>query len=64
MHLIPFQGEVEWDKFIKGLKDIKFDGCISLETGINRKTPLTILEQMQISLAQLARWFASQIEKN
>ena len=31
-HLLPWQGSINWDDFTKGLKEINFDGCISLET--------------------------------
>ena len=61
-HLIPFHGEIEWDKFIKGLNDIRYQGCLSLETEISLKMPEEIREKMQKALAELARWFASQIK--
>ena len=61
-HLIPFQGEVDWSKFIKGLKEIGFNGCISLETQIGKNTPNPMRENMQISLSKIARWIAEQIE--
>lgn len=63
-HLIPFQGFIDWDKFIKGLRDISFKGCISFETAIQPLTPEPIKEQFQIAQANLARWFADQVEKS
>lgn len=62
-HLIPFQGFIDWDKFVQGLKAISFNGCISLETGIQLKTPEPMREQLQVAQAGIARWFAEQIEK-
>ena len=62
-HLIPFQGEVDWDKFVKGLKEIKYQGCISLETQISLKTPEPMREKMQLALSDIARWLADQVGK-
>lgn len=60
-HLLPFQGEVDWDKFIKGLQKIGYTGCISLETQISKKMPEPIREKMQLALSEIARFFALQI---
>ena len=62
-HLIPFQGEIDWNGFVKGLKEIGFQGCISLETIISPKMPEPMREQMQKGLAGIARWFAKQIDE-
>jgi sugar phosphate isomerase/epimerase len=62
-HLPPFQGNLNWAGFIKGLKEIHFDGCISLETGISLSTPEPMRERMQIELANVARYIADEIEK-
>ena len=61
-HLIPYQGEIDWAGFVKGLKEIGFDGCISLETKINPKTPEPMKEQLQIGLANIARFFAEKVD--
>ena len=63
-HLVPFQGQIDWMAVIKGLREIKYDGCFSLETNFNRKTPQPALESLQLGLAQLAKWFVAQIENN
>lgn len=34
-HLLPFEGTIDWDAFAAALKEIKFDGVISLETDVN-----------------------------
>lgn len=62
-HLIPFQGEIDWDGFIKGLRDISYKGVISLETQIQPKTPQPMREQMEIQLAGIAKYFAEALEK-
>lgn len=60
-HLIPFLGEVDWEGFTKGLKEIAFDGVISLETSISPKMPEPMKETMQKSLADVARHLASKV---
>lgn len=61
-HLIPFQGGIDWQGFAKGLKEIGFDGCISLETCINEKTPEPMKERMQIALSDIAKYLAKAAE--
>ena len=62
-HLFPFQGRTDWDGFIRGLKEISFQGCLSLETGVSPNMPEPAREEMRLALAKLIRWFAEQIEK-
>ena len=62
-HLIPFQGDIDWNKVIAALREINFSGCISLETAISENTPQPIKERMQISLAEIARYIAREITK-
>ena len=62
-HLLPFQGEIDWDGFIRGLKDIGYKGVISLETNIQPKTPQPMRGRMEIELANIARYLADEIEK-
>ena len=63
-HLIPYQGEIDWEGFIKGLTEIRFDGCISLETRIHPKTPEPMKERLQIELANIVRFFAKSVESD
>ena len=62
-HLIPFQGELDWEGFIHGLRDVSYKGVISIETQIQPKTPEPMKEQMEIQLANIAKYFAEQLEK-
>lgn len=62
-HLIPFQGELNWDDFIRGLRDISYQGVISLETRIQPKTPQPIREEMEKQLSCIAKYFVQEIEK-
>ena len=58
-HLIPFQGEVDWEGFKQGLQEIEFKGCLSLETCVSRKTPEPMKSQMQLALSNIARHLAN-----
>ena len=62
-HLIPFQGELDWDAFTRGLRDIKYQGVISLETRIQPQTPQPIKEGLELQLFRIAKYFAEEIEK-
>ena len=62
-HLLPFQGEIDWDGFIRGLRDISYKGVISLETNIQKTTPQPMREHMEIELANIARYLAEEIER-
>jgi hypothetical protein len=57
--LIPFFGKVDWEGFTKGLKDISFEDVISLDTLISPKMPEPMKETLQQSLADVARYLAS-----
>ena len=34
-HLLPFDGTIDWEDFAKALKEIEFDGVLSLETDVS-----------------------------
>jgi sugar phosphate isomerase/epimerase len=61
-HLWPYQGEVDWDGFTRGLKEISFQGVISLETQVCSGMPQPMREKFEISLAKLARLLADKVE--
>lgn len=61
-HYPPFKGTVDWDGFVKGLIEIGYNGCISLETFIDKRTPEPMKEQMQRGLAGIAKYFAEKIK--
>lgn len=62
-HMIPFFGDIDWEGFTKGLKEISFNGVISLETVISPKLPEPMRETMQRSLAGVARYLASKVQE-
>ena len=61
-HYPPFKGTIDWNGFIKGLNDIGYKGCLSLETFIDKRTPQPMKEQMQLGLSGIAKYFAEQIK--
>ena len=61
-HYPPFKGTIDWDGFVKGLNEIGYKGCMSLETYIDKKTPEPMKEQMQLGLAGIAKYFAQKIK--
>lgn len=62
-HLIPYQGQIDWQEIVKALGRIGFNGCVSLETSVGLATPEPMKEQMQKAVANIARFIALQIEK-
>ena len=62
-HLIPFQGETDWNGFVRGLKTISYQGVISLETRVQPQTPQPIREEMELLLSRIARHLADAVEK-
>ncbi len=62
-HYIPFQGSLDWDGFVKGLNEIGFNGCLSLETFVAMKTPEPMREQMRVALVGLAKYLAAKVGK-
>lgn len=61
-HLWPFQGEVDWDGFTRGLKEIGFHGVISLETQVCSEMPQPMREQFERALARLTRYLADRVQ--
>lgn len=60
-HLIPYMGNIKWDEFLTALKEIGYKGAFTLETMISPKMPQPIKEEMQMSLAKLAKQMGEKI---
>jgi sugar phosphate isomerase/epimerase len=60
-HTCPYFGNIDWDLVVLALKEIGYDGCISLETYISEKMFSEVKEEMQISLAKVAKSLAEKI---
>ena len=54
-HMIPYFGVIDWADFGKALKDIAFDGVLSLETAPSAKLPPDIFEEMCKSYYKIAK---------
>ena len=55
LHLIPYCGRIEWEDFAKALRDIKYDGVISLEICPPNKLPDNLFESFGMLLVQIAK---------
>lgn len=60
-HYLPYRGNVDWQGFIKGLKEIEYQGVINLETRISIDTPEPMRDTLRRGLAGIAKHFAEQI---
>ena len=54
-HLPPYQGVVDWQAFSSALKEIGFDGVLSLEIVPKETLPTEEFERQSKALAQIAR---------
>jgi sugar phosphate isomerase/epimerase len=55
-HLLPTKGTIDWDEFFLALKDIKFDGIISLE--------LAVFPNPEQYLKECKEWFDGMVWKH
>ena len=60
-HLFPYMGNIDWEKIIKGLKDIDFDGSFSFETGAPKSAPINARREMEIALSLIGKDFKNKI---
>ena len=54
-HLMPFYGVTDWADFSKALKEIGFDGALSLECTVGKNLPDSIKEYHQKGLYMIAK---------
>ena len=57
-HWVPFMGAIDWDDFRNALREIGFDGCISMETSPAKNYPASIRKLQEVSLYRSARYLA------
>ena len=62
-HNLPYCGTVDWDAFLGALGEIGFNGSFNLETRISEKIPEPMLEQMRVSLVNIAEYMVNKIKK-
>ncbi len=61
-HLLPKKGNFNWDDFCLGLKEIKFDGVLNLETGISKDLPREEFDKASEELVNILKDFREKIE--
>ncbi len=58
LHLSPYAGVIDWAEFSQALRDIGFDGTLSLETSVKPAMPPELRAYHEIGLALMARYLA------
>ena len=61
LHLLPYQGVIDWKDFSAALKEIRFEGCFSLETAPPYKLSNAMFEEMSTLLVKMAEEIISSI---
>ncbi len=57
-HTMPYDGKCDWESFKTALKEINFDGVLSLECHINKTYPPELDEYMRVGIAKIAAYLA------
>lgn len=55
IHILPYTGTIDWKRFEEGIKEIRFDGCLSLEAEVKRNCPWPIRKRMMACLSEMLR---------
>lgn len=58
LHWIPYTGAIDWDDFSAALREIGFEGSVSLETSISGDVPENEVEARNLALARNVRRIA------
>jgi sugar phosphate isomerase/epimerase len=61
-HFIPYTGVIDWSAFCDALREIGYDGYLSLECRVRGNYPPELLEYYQIGLAKIARTLSKAAE--
>ena len=57
-HWLPYRGVIDWEDFSRALREIGFEGSVSLETNISGKIPPSVRPEWEKALAATARHLA------
>lgn len=61
-HVIPYTGVTLWDRFLRGLAEIGYEGTLSFETAESqRKVPTELIPDMLTYTAKIGRFFDRRI---
>lgn len=58
LHWIPYTGVIDWEDFAKALREIGYEGCASLETGVPGRIPDCARESFELGLFAMIRHIA------
>ena len=62
-HVAPYMGILDWERFIKGLKEIKYKGAMTLEIGtLQHIYPAELLTDAYRLSAKAAEYFMRKLE--
>lgn len=61
LHLLPFAGKIDWQAFRDALREVGFDGVVSIETSVGGHVPEPMRTQLQKATADAALWIAGRI---
>lgn len=62
-HLAPYMGNADWERFVKGMREITYRGALNFEShGIASRFPKTLVPQALALTAATGRMFARRIE--
>ena len=63
-HEMPFTGVTIWNRFIRGLAEIGYEGTLSFESAESqRKVPVELLPAVLSYTAQIGRYFDKKIKE-
>ncbi len=64
-HWIPYSGTIDWADFSNALREVEFDGVISMETEISKNfhLPSELKDNFEQRLADIARYISSAASK-
>ena len=57
-HWLPFRGVIDWEDFSRALREIGFEGSLSLETNVSGKLPAAVRGYWEKALAATAAHLA------
>ncbi|MBP5767054.1 MAG: sugar phosphate isomerase/epimerase, partial [Clostridia bacterium] len=62
-HWLPYFGVIDWRDFTAALKEIGYDGSLSLETNVPGGVPEAAREPMELALAKMAAVLAGNLQE-
>jgi hypothetical protein len=64
LHLAPYAGLNDWEKFLKGLISINYTGDLNFETpGSFNQVPPALMPSMMRHIAEIGKYFRARLEK-